>query len=275
MACGGSGGSDDASMDRPSSDTAPAGTVGLGGECLETGQCSAGLYCADDRRCRAAGTGGDGDSCDDSGDCQRGFICSAEPSGRVCREAGGRMIGEPCIRDDQCAAGLYCTEGTCSSEPPPEPDAGPMGRGCEPGDDCDDGNACTNDQCIADSCVNTLADGDEDGYASTIIGSCGLDCCDRDPDASPDQEGFFDEPHAGNPPLGRANFDWNCDGTEEPEFPVALGGCLGFSGCTASEGWLGAVPTRCGQTGAWASCEDTGAFCRLTEVEPARTQRCR
>jgi len=278
FACGGTEGPEDASgggdvaMDGP-----PIGTRGLGGMCTETSECAAGLYCAANRTCRAAGSGGDGDTCADSGDCLRGYVCVAEPGGMICREAEGRALGDPCIRHDQCAAGLYCVDGQCSAEAPPPPDAGPIGMACSPGtDDCEDSNRCTNDQCVADRCVNTLIDGDEDGYASDIFGRCGLDCCDSDDRVNPEQEAFFAVNHAGNPPLTPANHDWNCDGTQEMEYLSVLPACSSFARrCTLEEGWVSSMPPRCGLSGVWGRCVDDTGICRIETVEAARVQRCR
>lgn len=251
-------------------DAAPAELAGLGEPCTHTRECEPELYCDDSRRCAASGLGGDGAACATTADCLMGYTCVREPDGWVCRMNGDRDIGDPCLRHEQCLAGLYCVRGACAAS---ELDAGPSGfdggsSQCMTSSECNDGSACTTDMCIADTCIHTLIDSDEDGYASTIIGSCGLDCADMDPNANPDQEAFSDVRHAGGP--GQPpTFDWNCDGTEEPEHANAI--TCSIEACDSGEGWLDPLP-ECGQPGRWGRCT-TG--CTEEVLEPARVQRCR
>jgi len=55
------------------------------------------------------------------------------------------------------------TVGTCAAD------------SCDTATDCDDGNACTVDSCVAGRCVRSTVDADEDGHAPT---ACGGDDCD-------------------------------------------------------------------------------------------------
>ena len=250
------------------------GTLGnLGDPCTLTSDCTPDLYCDASRRCAGSGAGGDGAMCTTTADCMRGYMCVREPDGRFCRLAGDRGIGEPCLRDEQCLAGLRCTRGMCSGD---APDAGPVGfdagqTGCMTSSECDDGSPCTTDMCIADECVHTLIDGDEDGYAATIIGPCGLDCAEMDPNANPDQEEYFATRHGGGAGQPRT-FDWNCDGVEEGRYGPAIT-CV-EADCESGEGWLDGDP-GCGNTGRWGRCAGAGLGCTPEVIDGARQQTCR
>jgi hypothetical protein len=230
----------------------------------------------------------------------RGYVCAEQPTGGPrCVEAaplGGGGLGESCARLEDCTAGLYCDEGTCSDTPPfvrrdaAPPDAGRIdsmvGLPCMPapadggwpdgGGPCDDHSVCTIDSCSAMRCVNTLQDADLDGYASTILGSCGLDCSDSDPSVNPEHTSFEATRHAGNPPLEPTTFDWDCNRIEEREFTAIVPDCdaSGVGTCSAGEGWSAFPPPNCGQTGTWQRCTGPGMGCVLMTVE-TRTQRCR
>ncbi len=158
-------------------------------------------------------------------------------------------------------------------------DAGPsdaspdVGGPCEDTVDCDDMNACTIDQCVGDRCQHTLQDGDEDGYASTLFDSSCRDCNDMDPDVNPDHTEFETTRHSDMLPGTPDSFDWNCDGTEEREFPNSVPACDAMAGtCTMGEGWTGGIPS-CGMSGTWARCSGPPG-CTITTVE-TRTQGCR
>ncbi len=271
-ACGGDDGA--ASDGGGSGGRDGGGTLGgLGDPCVRTADCMPDLYCSGVRACAASGTGVDGEACVTTADCARGNTCVREPEGWVCRPAGDRDIGEPCLRHEQCQAGLFCHMGRCTGE---VPDAGTGGFDggatvCTPGtDDCDDGSDCTTDQCIADMCVYTLIDSDMDGYASTVIGPCGDDCADMDEGAHPGQEEHAGERHEGGPGQTRS-FDWNCDGIEEKRYPTAV--TCSADTCDGGEGWLDSVPA-CGAAGRWGRCTST-IGCSEEVLEESRQQTCR
>ena len=268
-ACGGEDAAGDGGTD------GGGGSLGQHGDpCTYTADCEEPLYCSEFRVCDTAGTGVDGDSCDRTADCARGFTCVREPEGWVCRMAGDRGVGDPCLRHEQCAAGLFCHMGTCTGD---APDAGPGGfdggaTTCSPGSgECDDGSNCTTDSCIADTCVYTLIDSDMDGFASTVLGSCGTDCADMDEGAHPDQTEFSGEMHGGGPGQPRG-YDWNCDGVAERRHTAVLG-CSGDP-CDSGEGWLDPLP-ECGATARWGRCTGSGLSCGEEVLEPSRQQTCR
>jgi hypothetical protein len=170
----------------------------------------------------------------------------------------------------------------CTGEVPPpaldggvETDAGPGEDGgipCTTSDVCDDMSVCTNEACVRSMCVYTIIDGDEDGYASTVLGACGNDCSDTDPTVNPEHTEYMTARHAGNPPLHPGTFDWNCNGVEELEFTSIVPTCDAKLGtCVEGEGWS-VMPTMCGQTANWYRC--VAASCTLMLVE-MRQQRCR
>jgi hypothetical protein len=71
-----------------------------------------------------------------------------------------------------------------------------------------------------------------------------------------------------------ADFDYNCNGTEEPQL-TTLATCAsgGFIGCIlAAAGWVGTIP-GCGVEGVFATGCSAAAGC--TPVGTARLQPCR
>jgi len=285
-----------------------SGTLGGSGDsCIYTRACMDDLYCSAPRTCQSDGSGPVFSECTDSGDCVRPLVCSFEPDGNYrCVADGDGDIGGSCTVLADCVAGLFCIDGQCVGDlgggcsGPGDcsgglicvdgmcvsgPDAGDSGRdafvdvgvACEEVVDCNDMNECTIDQCVSDMCRNTLNDGDEDGYASNLIGSCGLDCNDMDADVSPDHTDFETVRQMDMLPLTPDNFDWNCDGREEQQYTARVPDCddTGVGTCTMGEGWtgIGMIP-RCGTTGTWARCTGPGAGCRIETVE-TRTQGCR
>lgn len=250
-----------------------------GSPCTLTAECMEGLYCSEARVCEPAGDLGEGELCETTADCQRGLVCVVRSGARMCRSAGSGGEGATCITAEECQAGLFCVDGTCSATPPGGTDAGAGdaslldggGKVCDPGDPCDDGSACTSDQCIANRCQNTLLDTDLDGYADEQLGSECQDCKDDDPDVNPDHEAFESEQHEGNLITG-PSWDWNCDGVAEKRWTHTVD--CSEDGLCDDEGWLGEVP-ECGQTGAWVRCTGSGVGCTTEEIEPSRQQTCR
>jgi hypothetical protein len=135
----------------------------------------------------------------------------------------------------------YCTpEGLKAIKPCP--------TGC-------DGGKCTD--CVKKSYNQ---DADKDGFGDPAIKTeaCekppgfvenALDCDDGDANAHTGQQQFFTKPT-----LGKKNFDYNCDGIEEPKSTATLN-CKKsqFGGCTG-DGWVNAPPT-CGQQGGYGKCQ--------------------
>jgi hypothetical protein len=106
----------------PSCREAFAGTI-KNGE-----QCSNGIECVGDLRCRAmAGDGsikgclvpvGNGGGCDSNSDCDDGLTCLGAAGDGVCRPANElTSVSAPCARTSQCEVGLICdgTSKTCVS----------------------------------------------------------------------------------------------------------------------------------------------------------------
>ncbi|MDI7267611.1 MAG: hypothetical protein QME96_06425 [Myxococcota bacterium] len=101
------------------------GTKTDGEECAYTAECSAGLYCASERRedpvrwvavCRPAGSVDDGGACGATADCRAGLACLPSGFGGTCGLPGTGRIGEECASAADCRAGLVCnTRGRCSA----------------------------------------------------------------------------------------------------------------------------------------------------------------
>ena len=147
-----------------------------------------------------------------------------------------------------------------------------LGPKCAKNEDCDDGNACTRDVCDGEShrCTASLIDADGDGYASTTLGACGLDCADDDARVHPGQSAFFSTPYLRG---DAASWDYDCDGSQTAETD-RLAYCIGaatleVSTCTCAAGWKDDMPS-CGETSDWSTASSCGA--RTTEK---RTLACR
>lgn len=88
---------------------------------------------------------------------------------------------------------------------------------------------------------------------------------------------FHDTPITGIPIIG-TDWDWNCDGTWEKEYPSVWVSCPdGVYGC-ASGGWVGQVPA-CGQSAEFQPCggywnSGSGWICYETATVQ-QTQQCR
>jgi hypothetical protein len=86
-------------------------------------QCTNGIECEADLRCRAmAGDGdikgcldpvGNGGSCDSNSDCDDGLTCLGAAGDGVCRPSDElSSVSAPCARTSQCAEGLICDAGS-------------------------------------------------------------------------------------------------------------------------------------------------------------------
>ena len=157
----------------------------------------------------------DGTECETHIDCDDDNVCTAD----VCTPEG------VCVNNDlpvgsNCSDGIFCNGAeTCD------------GGACEPGapPSCDDGFACTTDECnaAADECVNTPAACDNDGVCDSPCETpvnCPNDCdecpCDGDVDGNfaiqlQDILLVLDCANgvAPTPPLTCDAADVNCDGT--------------------------------------------------------------
>ncbi len=100
-------------------------------------------------------------------------------------------------------------------------------------------------------------DRDGDGYPAQ--GACGgTDCCDTDSSANP---GVKSTAWFTKMPDQCGNWDYNCDGKVEEEFPVTLTcGGLAATGCTGGSGFMG--DPGCGSTGPVYACSPNGLGCK-------------
>jgi hypothetical protein len=168
---------------------------------------------------------------------------------------------------------------------PPDPCQGKIGE--IPGV-CDGDRTCANGACLlkdgrncraANDCASLrcdlgyFRDADRDGYGdkrvSTSTGFCGAapsgwarnntDCCDGDADVNPAQTTFRLRMS------GCGGFDYNCDGTDQPEYPSR------YNATTCTSGWRDTVPA-CGARNIWWELRPE-PMCRFLEEE--RIQSCR
>ncbi|MBI2392120.1 MAG: hypothetical protein HYV09_21190 [Deltaproteobacteria bacterium] len=151
-------------------------------------------------------------------------------------------------------------------------DAADAPRICKGDLTCDDGNACTADRCVFGSCTSTVIDLDGDGEAPTT-GACGPDCYDGNKAVFSKQTTYFTV--AYTTAAGTVSFDYDCNGSDEPQY-TTLGKCAPVSGkCTLTAGWSGTVVPSCGKSAQWLTgCTPyfTGA-CLPSAV--TRVQSCR
>jgi hypothetical protein len=121
------------------------------------------------------------------------------------------------------------------------------------------------------------SDGDHDGYGAPGAGICSNspppgtssnddDCCDSSATANPAQYGWFEEPYVC---VGASSFDYDCDGTPEPQWTGA-GSCVlddTSMACVTTQGWDGPQPP-CGMSGDWIrSCTWMFFYCEVGETE--------
>jgi hypothetical protein len=94
-------------------------------------------------------------------------------------------------------------------------------------------------------------DRDDDGYTAPGTAGCsGPDCDDRDYDAHPGQQSFFEDQRTSG------GFDYDCNGNSEAQYMGALDcSLLSIDDCSG-EGFSGSLPA-CGATGTWIRCRPT------------------
>jgi len=134
--------------------------------------------------------------------------------------------------------------------------------------------------------ITCFPDGDGDGWpsasgatiacdtcpANLIPARSNVDCDDGNPDVFPGNEMFYFDcrPCGMQCCVGNEQFDYNCDGVSEPEFPVATT-CL-EPGCTGS-GFLGQIPD-CGVPGDFHRCRIVAMglceYSNFTSRQPCR-----
>jgi hypothetical protein len=93
-------------------------------------------------------------------------------------------------------------------------------------------------------------DADDDGFLAENEACGGDDCDDADEDAHPGQADFFISPRASG------GYDYDCDGTAEPEVTDPLDCSLLLDTDCNGEGYSGSLPD-CGEPGAWIQCAPT------------------
>lgn len=145
-----------------------------------TALCKPGLYCAaGTARCTKLGTAGS--SCDEGpgkdwpGGCAAPLGCVDLPSGQVC---GSGSEGGVCIRDQDCAPGLGCVPGACSSSCP-APGKCASVKWVAAGQACDGHRTrCLVGHCSADTSSPAPDGGFPEGVCPTVIRDgqpCGVD----------------------------------------------------------------------------------------------------
>jgi hypothetical protein len=90
------------------------GSIGVGGQCSATRDCSLGLYCSEAGVCTPAGSGSLGGACGSGANCSADLTCKLYGFGGTCSAAGSLDLGEACATTSDCIAGLACGAGkTC------------------------------------------------------------------------------------------------------------------------------------------------------------------
>jgi hypothetical protein len=222
-----------------------------------------------------------GTSCSGPLDCLAGKYCDGTTHKCVQKDANGLT----CVTNDECASG-YCVGGVCCNTSC-NPMQGlscndPMGTAgqCKcPGVTCGAGVAC--------QVFYQDADGDGFGNRDGVVGTTttpsltakagcmgspppagyvadNTDCDDGDPNAHPNQTAYF-----ATPTLGKHNFDYDCNGTNETETPqyVSCKFCGAVGSCSSTTG----VCSSAGETGSF-QCPQEGIYrIPIGPIEPIAT----
>jgi hypothetical protein len=104
---------------------------------------------------------------------------------------------------------------------------------------------------------------DQDGFKSTKPGCDGTDCCDNDARTHPGEQAFFTAADA----CGK--FDYNCDGTDEPQF-AKVNCMLALLACTGSG--FDKAPPACGAVATFDAC-NLGIGCYTSQSQQAQSCR--
>jgi cysteine-rich repeat protein len=249
-------------------------------------------------------------TCEHAADCDDGNFCNgAETCTPMGCAPGTNITADICMNAmggmGRCEAG-FCVPDACgngkfdSGEQCDDGNTIP-GDGCEPDCTftCEDDSDCsgTTGDCRSEGCdtsthtcaIETLpvlyacfADADRDGWgAGEAIPSCRAtcpvgtspldgDCDDADARAHPFTGLFYTRPT-----MGTRDYDYNCDGVEEPRLPTRSHVLCAFAtlgGRCRGSGWVGSAPS-CGGTGIFVECnrDSTGGTdtCLPTMLETA------
>ncbi|MCA9591932.1 MAG: putative metal-binding motif-containing protein [Myxococcales bacterium] len=122
-------------------------------------------------------------------------------------------------------------------------------------------------------------------WTAKVPGAGTSDCWDKDADAHPytaaDNNNAFQDHAIAGAPVG-VDFDYNCDGTEEPRYTTAgvssTGGCAyinNICGVFSPAGWTSTKPPACGQTGTYSSCSYNKTTKVCGRLNLPRKQECR
>jgi len=237
-------------------------------ECETDQDCDDGIYCNGEERCV-------------------GGVCVTFPI--VCPDDGIACTIEYCDRNlDRCVSepdDSLCDDGLiCNGEERCDPSIG-----CVNGEplDCDDGDPCTEDQCVEGiGCVWSIIDRDNDGYGDMRCG--GADCDDTDPNINPgvrenctdnidnncnllidcDDPDCISDPVCcvPEPEICSDNVDNDCDGLTDCSDPDCFNDPV-CEGCRPEVCWDG-VDNDCDNL---IDCEDPDCFndpaCQICEPE--------
>jgi hypothetical protein len=180
--------------------------------------------------------------------------CVAKDKAQVCNKNGDGVEVQSCAPFDCNATAGRCNE--CDPQAPPTCAGGELvsctAAGLTQKTPCPQG--CQNGACCTDV--------DKDGHTS-----CNGDCDDNNPKVFPGQTAWQ------TVATSSGSFDYNCDKTEEPQYPgpaacqMATGSCVGA-------GWQGSAVPACGKTGQLVTCKKQGNKC-IPEPPSQGTQGCR
>ena len=231
-------------------------TVGAGTE-----PCPGGTTCLTVTSCRTL--------CTAPEHCATGFICEAN----TCTPE--RDDGEACTKDAQCGSG-HCGGGFCCGE----------GACCASAADCDDGNICTTEACVASQCQhtpNTAPCGAPSCQGSTWLGQavCSGGICGAPPATSCEGENpcqvYGCDPVAGctvdDAPQGKVCGAPSCEGNmlSSTQSCNGLGGCTLGAGTEPCPGGLACLTaTSCRTQCSAAEHCAPGYFCEATACKPLR-----
>lgn len=113
---------------------------------------------------------------------------------------------------------------------------------------------------------------DKDGYCPGEVP--GTDCDDANASVRPDQTEYFIVARIGEP--AATDFDYNCDGEEERQYPVLNCGEQPPATCGADKAEGFGTDPGCGVVGTFGTCQLTGGLCVLVPSGDATVaQGCR